>query len=330
LSRKLKPKPIVTAAKKQPPRWQRERSIALYIWVAAGVVIALVAGLVGYWAYDTYAAPWRQVVVRINDTTLDMDYYVRMLRVYGGSMGTSTDAATVAYQVLERIEDNEVIAQSASDLGVTVTPEEISADIDQDLSAAIGGNTTPTTEEMDELYAQFLEGMKISDEDYREIVAAELLREKVTDYIDENEVPHEAEQVYLHIIPMDDEELAGNVTAMLRGGGNFTEAAAEYSVVPEIAAAGGDVGWLPRGMYPELDDVIFSLEVGNVTGPLPVGQQYYIAMVSDTAESMLVPDEYRDVLVNAGFAGWLEEHKDAFIIEQYLDADMIMWAFQHV
>lgn len=320
---------MVGAAKEQPPRWQRERSIALYIWVTAGLVIALVAGLVGYWAYDSYAAPWRQAVVRINDTTLDMDYYVKMLRVYGSNPGTSTDAATLAYHVLGRMEENEVIAQSVSDLGVAVTAEEVSADIDDDLSAALGGNTTPTTKDMNDLYAQFLEGIKISDEEYREIVALQLQREKVTEHIDENEVPHETEQVYLHIIPMHDEGLAGNITAMLRGGGNFTQAAAEYSVVPQIAAAGGDVGWLPRGIYPELDDVVFSLEVGNVTGPVPVGQQYYVAMVSDTADSMLVPDEYREVLINAGFASWLQEKKDACIIEQYLDADKIAWAFKH-
>ena len=321
---------MVAAARKQPPRWQRERSIALYIWVAAAVVIALVAGLVGYWAYDTYAAPWRQAVLRINDTTLNMDYYVKMLRVYGMNAGMGTDAQTLAYQVLERIEENEIIARSAPALGLAVTPEEISADIDEDLSAAFGGNSTPTGQEMDELYAQFLKGMKISDDEYREIVAAEVLREKLIEYIDENEVPQETEQVYLHIIPMTDEELAGNVTAMLRDGGNFTQAAEEYSVVPEVAAAGGDVGWLPRGIYPELDDVIFSLEVGNVTDPVPVGQQFYVAMVSDTDESMLVTDEYREVLISAGFVGWIEDQQDAYIIEQYLDFDKISWAFNHV
>ena len=321
---------MVSAAKKQPPRWQRERSIALYIWEAAGVVIALVAGLVGYWAYDSYAAPWRQAVVRIGDTTLDMDHYVKMLRVYGANPGATTDASTLAYYVLGIVEENEIIRRSAQDLGVSVTPEDISADIDDDLSAAIGGNTTPTRQEMDDLYAQFLEGIKVSDAEYREIVEAQLLRDAVTEYIDENEVPVETEQVYLHMIPMNDEELAGNVTAMLRGGGNFTEAAVQYSVVPEIAAVGGDVGWLPRGIYPELDDVMFSIEVGNVTDPIPVGQQYYVAMVSDTDDSMLVPDDYRDVLISSGFADWLQEQKDVFIVEQYLDDDKIRWAFEHV
>ena len=329
MSRKLKPKPMVGAARKQPPKWQRERSIALYIWVAAAVVIALVAGLVGYWAYDSYAAPWRQAVLTIDNTTLKMDYYVKMLRVYASNPGMSTDAATLAYQVLERIEENEIIKRSAPDFGLEVTPEEISADIDEDLSAAFGGNATPTREEMDELYAHFLEGMKISDGEYREVVRAERLRENVREDIDENEVPVEAEHVYLNIIPMSDEELAGNVTAMLRGGGNFTDAAREYSVVPEIAAAAGEVGWIPRGIYPDLDDVIFSLEVGNVTGPVPVGEQYYIAMVSDTDESMLVLDEYRELLINAGFLAWLEERKSVFIIEQHLDADKIRWAFEH-
>jgi hypothetical protein len=70
--------------------------------------------------------------------------------------------------------------------------------------------------------------------------------------------------------------------------------------------------------------------VGNVTGPVPVGQQYYVAMVSDTADSMPVADEYRQILISTGFDSWLEEQRNAFIIEQYLDTDKIVWAFQHV
>jgi hypothetical protein len=53
-------------------------------------------------------------------------------------------------------------------------------------------------------------------------------------------------------------------------------------------------------------------------------------MVSNTADSMPVADEYRQILISTGFDSWLEEQRNAFIIEQYLDTDKIVWAFQHV
>ena len=56
MSRKLKPKPKLTVAKKQSPRWQRERSISLLIWIIIPLIIVLALGLVGYWAYDSYVA----------------------------------------------------------------------------------------------------------------------------------------------------------------------------------------------------------------------------------------------------------------------------------
>jgi hypothetical protein len=329
LSRKRKPNPMVSTATVKPPKWQRERSIALYIWILIPIVIAVVAGLVGFWAYDSYVAAWREPVVRVNDTTVDMDHYVKMLRVYGANPGLSSDLSTFAYQVVTIIEDREVMRQSAPELGVEATPEEITAAIEEGLTAAIPGNTTPTREEMDELYAQFLERVKVSDSEYRAVVETQLLSEKVLEYLDENEVPAEAEQVFLNIIPMADQELAGNVTAMLRSGGNFTAAAMHYSVVEEVAEVGGVVGWVPRGIYPELDDVVFSAAIGNVTDPIAAGQGFYVAMVSDVAENMPIGDDYRQILTNSRFESWMEEQKAASIIEQYLNEERIAWAFDH-
>ncbi len=96
MSRKLKPKPKLSVAKRQPPRWQHERNMVLIIWIVIPLAIALALGLVGYWSYDTYVAAWTQPVVKIgnetignatagnvtkgNVTVLDMRYFVKMLR----------------------------------------------------------------------------------------------------------------------------------------------------------------------------------------------------------------------------------------------------------
>ena len=57
MTRKLKPQSRITVAKKQSPRWQRERNISLLIWIIIPLIIVSALGLVGYWGYDTYVAP---------------------------------------------------------------------------------------------------------------------------------------------------------------------------------------------------------------------------------------------------------------------------------
>ena len=86
MSRKLKPKPALSVARKQPPRWQRERNIARIAWTVTAITVAVVAALVGFWGYDNYVAAWHQPIADVNETSFNMDYYVKALRVYSLSL----------------------------------------------------------------------------------------------------------------------------------------------------------------------------------------------------------------------------------------------------
>ena len=332
MSRKLKPQPKLSVAKKKPPSWQREKSISRLIWIFISLIIVLIIGLVGYWGYDSYVAAWRQPVAKVNETTVDMNHFVKMLRFYSRNPDIAIDAISYPYQVLSIIEDNELIRQGAHDLIIQVPPDEVTEEIRGFLMPPTEdeGNATQPEVDLDKLYNQWLDTIQLSDEEYRQLVETDLLEKRITEYLREHNVPTEAEQVHLNIIPLGNDTIAFEVSDRLKAGGNFTELAVEYSIVEELRESGGDVGWVPRGIYPELDDVAFALEIGNVTEPILIGQGYYIVRVSEKADSMDVPEEFQVTLADGEFQKWLQEQREAGIIEEFLDQDKINWAIEQL
>ncbi len=332
MSRKLKPQPKLSVDKKKPPSWQREKSISRLIWIFISLIIVLIIGLVGYWGYDSYVAAWRQPVVKVNETTVDMNHFVKMLRFYSRNPDIAIDAISYPYQVLYIIEDNELIRQGAHDLIIQVPPDEVTEEIRGFLIPPTEdeGNATQPEVDLDKLYNQWLDTIQLSDEEYRQLVETDLLEKRITEYLREHNVPTEAEQVHLNIITLGNETIAFEVSDRLKAGGNFTELAVEYSIVEELRESGGDVGWVPRGIYPELDDVAFALEIGNITEPILIGQGYYIVRVSEKADSMDIPEEFQVTLADGEFQKWLQEQREAGIIEEFLDQDKINWAIEQL
>ena len=58
----------------------------------------------------------------------------------------------------------------------------------------------------------------------------------------------------------------GTIRTELEGGAKFEELAAEHSACPSGKQGGGSLGWFGRGMMvPEFDNVVFSMEVGELS-----------------------------------------------------------------
>ena len=355
MSKKLKPEPKLSVAKRQPPRWQHERNLTVIVWVAIPLVIALALGLVGYWGYNTYVGVWIQPVVQIgnetignattdnvttsNVTVLDMRYFVKMLRFYSLSTSENTDATTFPYQVLQQMENDELVRRGAPSLGIQVTPDEVTEKINNDLisSAGGGGNSTgnitgnitlPQTD-LGKMYRQWLDYVRLSNSEYRQVVEASLLTQKLSDQIKQN-VPTEAEQVHLYAIQVDNEGNATEVENRLQNGEDFAALAAEFSTDEATKQNGGDLGWLPQGiLLPELDQVAFSLPAGNISQPIQTLDAYYVLKVSEIANKP-VDEQYREILASNELNNWFEEQRNATEIRDYLTQTKAIWAMNHI
>jgi len=229
-----KPKQVPT--KRQLSKWQRQARIRHIIIIAVAIFLAGILGYVGYGYYNSEIKPFHEIVIEVNDTSFNMDYYVKTFDAYTKGM----ESSRLYYMpdiITNQIVQDELIRQGANSLGIEVTDKEIDKEIEE--------NELP------------------KDRIYCDIVAVGLLGEKLQEYFD-SELPDTMEQAHVQVMLVESQEMADAVMAKIEGSGNFTALVDEFSCNPQIE---GDLGWLPRELMPEslIGEVAFSLEPGETS-----------------------------------------------------------------
>jgi parvulin-like peptidyl-prolyl isomerase len=228
-------KPKQAPTKRQLSRWQRERRLRRII---IGVAIAFLVAVVGYVVHgfhENEIKPFREVAIEVNGVSFDMGYYVDML----DAQTTGMDASNVYYQtdlVATYVEEAELMRQAAENVGISVDSQEIDEKIEE---YDIPNNKA-----------------------YRDMVATDLLTEKLRDYF-ASQLPGNMEQAHIRVMLVESEEVADDVVAEIENGGNFTALVEEYSCNPQVQ---GDLGWLPQELMPNLliGDAVFAPEPGEL------------------------------------------------------------------
>ena len=119
-------------------------------------------------------------------------------------------------------------------------------------------------------------------------------------------------------------EKAAKAMDMVKGGQAFAEVAKQVSEDPSTAANGGELGWFQRGsINPDWEQIVFSMNKGDMRGPVTGPQGLHIFYVTDVKQSELKPyDQMKDQLqrelrrreLDKATQNWTEElRKKAYI-----------------
>ena len=260
--------PKAAPTKRQQSKWQHQMKVRRIIIIVSIVLIATLVSVVSLSIYNDRVAPWREVVLKVNDASIRMSYYVDMLDFQSYSMGYDDLLIYLAPTVAESIIDAELIRQHASALGVTVASEEIEAKITEYEWPDYG----------DLPYGKLL----------RDLVKTEIMWEKLASYFDSELLPETMKQAHVQVMLVESDEVAREVLSAIQAGGNFTTAVDEFSRHPDV---GGDLGWLPVELMPNpiIADVAFNMTVGEVHGPIHDGIPlknigYWLIEVTDSVD----------------------------------------------
>jgi parvulin-like peptidyl-prolyl isomerase len=252
LAKKKVEKPRHDFTKRQLSQWQRQKRRQRIILGFGIFIIVAVLGIVGGGWYINQYQPLHQTVIIVNDTEFDMNYYVKVLKIYG--RGQSTDFLYYLADVLVKvIEENELVRQGAMELGISFSD----AEVDEELM----NRELPVSGE------------------YRDIVRAELLASKVRDEHFEQQMPISAEQRHVMAMLLESESQANEVIAQLEASEDFdkdfADLAGELSLEGISQNENGDLGWHPKDILTIRlgtsipDEYAFSYEVGVLSEPLP-------------------------------------------------------------
>ncbi|MCJ7791534.1 MAG: peptidylprolyl isomerase [Dehalococcoidia bacterium] len=233
--------------KHQLSKWQRQMKIRRIVIIAAVVFLVGIAGWVGYEYYADYkasVAPWREVVIEVNDVPFTMEYFVKILDAYTQGMNStvvSSMANYIANMAADDITKDELIRQGAKNLGIEVTAEEIDAGLEK-------------------------YGLP-DNEAYRNIISAVLLQGKLNEEYFGPRLPDTMEQAHVQVMLVESQEVATELIAEVEAGGNFTALVGEFSCNSSIE---GDLGWLPTELMPNtlIADAAFNLTPGEISQPI--------------------------------------------------------------
>jgi len=206
----------------------------------------------------------------------------------------------VRREVLERLVQDQMLAQQATELKLTVSSDEVDRAIDQikrDYSLNDG-------QLKDELRKQGLSMATYRQNTKREILKYRVLNiavgskinvgdSEVQSYYDRHmksaNVQLRASHIFIAIpddadnaTVIEREKLAKSLLARAGKGDDFAKLAREYSEDAATRADGGDLGFIGRDILPKpLEELVFSMRVGDIRGPVRADRGFHVIKLVD-------------------------------------------------
>jgi parvulin-like peptidyl-prolyl isomerase len=239
-----------TPTKHQVSRWEREKRLSRIIGITTGVIIAAVLGIIGFWVYSEQVLPYQQTVIKVNDKSYNMDYFIKTLDFY--TKGQTSDMTKMYTDVVaQAIPQSQAVIEGAQSANITVSDEELSKE---------------------------LELMKLPKDDVStDMVKTRVIVRKYSEQQCLPNMPGPVEQAEAQAIFLETKSMADERRQKLLLGENFTNMAAMLSLDPVTQAKKGYLGWVPLG-YEDMvlgtlkdsaiKNVLFKLDAKAISDPV--------------------------------------------------------------
>ena len=241
-------KPKREFSRQQLSSWQKEKRRQRIIFgIGLFIIVAVLATVISAWFIYRYK-PFHETVIRVNATKFDTGYLIKTLEYFGESQSVGALLNQVD-EVVQIIERSEIMRQAAEELDFIVS----NRDVDQELKS----KDPPLSR------------------DYRDIIRAEILAERLASEYFDQQVSSVAPQIHLLAMLLESENQAAEIRArIVEGGGGLTELATELSLEIYSQFKGGNLGWQSKGALeirlgtPVPGDYAFSAEIGALSQPI--------------------------------------------------------------
>ena len=256
----------------------------------------------------TLTATPEPLAAQVNgDGILLAAYQNEVKRCQAGKTSAGADASSCPASALQSLIEQKVVEQAAVAAGLTVSAGEVQAALDQ-IKQSLG---------TDKAYVDWLSANLYTDEEFREALRLDRLRAKMAEQVMAS-VPLQAEQVHALDLVVADEATAQKLLQQLSAGADFSTLALTYSIDLSSRAAGGDLGWFPRGVLtvPEVEAAAFALQPNQTSGVIHSALGYHLVRVVERDPARPLSPTALQILRTQAYQAWLDQQMARAVIQK--------------
>jgi len=301
------------------------------LFAIGGALILVIFAIIAFGYYQEFYKPPRAMAGEVNNVRFSMGDLVQRIRVLQGLSG-QVDLSVVPFEYLDDLLNAEILRQQGRLLGIAASD----AEADQLLRAQFYPKPPPGQEtdpgqldrEFNQNYSVFLTRTGLTDADYRVILKESVALFKLRSWLG-GTIKDPQEQVEVEWVRL---ETRGNIdpgaVRKRLEKEEFATVAADVGLTANspdpFADANGYVGWVPRGAFPELDEVLFGegektpLAVGVISDPQFSREGFYIVRKRSGPEERPLSDIMRAKLNDELVKKWQNEQRTLGSNEKWL------------
>jgi peptidyl-prolyl cis-trans isomerase C/foldase protein PrsA len=301
-----------------------ERHVRLGIIGVSAALLFLVLALFGNRCYEDKIGRPNSVVLTVGDQKVKLSYYAdRLVQFLQAQQGTGTSVATAEQALLTKLEEEALTIEVAKDRGITITDDDVTQAIAEDLGVPAGGSGSA----FDSLYRQRLKTLKISDSNYRRLTRASVANKRLLDSFSQ-EVGSTGELVTLRAIVVNDRATADAIVQRLQGGEDFGTIAQTESSDLDSRQRDGLMQPQPAQLLPDsVRTAIEGKSAGqDLIGPVEVQNNFWVFRIDKRDPGGQYTDQQTTQLAQIKLDAAITAKRTSLKITRNLSDSDITWA----
>ncbi len=294
------------------------------IYLAAAIVGVAVVLIVAVGVLLTVVMPPRATVVTVGSRTLTAsDVAVRAKFAVAGESNSAAVANPAT--VIPTLVREETLRQKAGDLGVSVSDDELNAE----LRKRVGTPDDQSDDAFRTAYDRYLALRPVSRAEFEEIVRAAVLRTKTVDSF-KAQVGEKGPQLHLLVVAGQDRQKLDEMRTAVASGKDFKAEAVARAFVKDPAQA--DLAWFDPQSLPDRISPVRALKAGELSEVFMDDQTggYLLAQAVERSDERAYDDTVKAQVANRQFLDWVKSQEAAIAGEPSLSGTAKAWVERQV
>ena len=309
------------------------------------IIIALIIASIPTTSYVINVwIPYQKTALKVEEkefTRKDLVDFIRFNQRLSEEQGNQFDLGSSLFQSLQLLAENEIASLYATEYGLTVNDWEIDEAFFLKLGFYNDFNLDAIEDEnaFNEKKIQFLNQIQMNEKKYKEIVRKSLFREKLRRELS-REIPTLQEHKYVYEIALEDisQSNINKIQREINSNSDIGKIVKKYSIDPNSIRGAGDFGWIPKGIMPELDSLIFGTDQDNYLKPKELSEPYIdqensvfkLYVISDIKKSFELSEENFEQISNNVLINFFNERSRLVDMQYGLDNETFDWINEKV